>query len=155
GDNVSKFNSLQAALTTPGLQAGNVIQIEQGATPGALTDAMLPNLKNITIQGNSHTQAKDFLAPVKVNDNLTITTPQEGFTFRNVRLSLEGGGITSSEANGAIRDCDIRSTHAGVHDDIVFNHTTAAVLANTTLIREAPKGSSTCLVHVYAVPGSH
>src|SRR5262245_34070293 len=73
GNGVTKFNNLHEALTTPGLAAGDVIQIEQGATPGALSDAMLPALPNLTIQGNSKVRAEDFLFAVNVVDKLSIT----------------------------------------------------------------------------------
>src|SRR3954454_10727622 len=53
-DNVTTFTTLQAALTTPGLVAGNAIQIEPGAAPGNVTGANLiaPNVANLTIQGD-------------------------------------------------------------------------------------------------------
>jgi hypothetical protein len=38
-DNVTTFGTLHAALTTPGLNAGDVIQIEPNASPGQLHNA--------------------------------------------------------------------------------------------------------------------
>src|SRR5262245_8366684 len=53
-NNSSNFATLQAALTTPGLAAGDVIQIEPGSTPGQITGAALkmPAVANLTIQGD-------------------------------------------------------------------------------------------------------
>jgi hypothetical protein len=41
-DNVTTFGSLSAALTTPGLSAGDVIEIQADPTPGNVTSGDLP-----------------------------------------------------------------------------------------------------------------
>src|SRR5262245_50701401 len=51
-NNQTSFATLQAALATPGLTAGDVIQIEPGSAPGNLTNASLPAVANLTIQGD-------------------------------------------------------------------------------------------------------
>jgi hypothetical protein len=50
-DNVTTFGSLSAALTTGGLNQGDVIQIEAGSNPGNVkaSDLTAPNVANLTI----------------------------------------------------------------------------------------------------------
>src|SRR5207249_11981407 len=48
-DSVTTFATLKAALTTPGLAAGDTVQIQTGSSPGSIVNADLPTLTNLTI----------------------------------------------------------------------------------------------------------
>lgn len=137
-DNVTKFESLKTALTAPGLNNGDVIQIEQGATPGALTTAMLPLVKNLTIQGNADVRPEDFAKAITLNDSVKFSASQQGITFKHLRFELTGGEFEFN-TNAAITDCYI---HAKTDPNSfnLFNvrllGTTEAVIANNTFARE-------------------
>src|SRR5262249_50668067 len=110
-DNATTFHTLQAALTTAGLAAGDVIQIEPGATPGTTATADLPLLADLTTQGNPAAGTSEIPA-FTVTDSVTITAAQAGFTLKNVQVHLDGGGVTFN-ANGTITGSILTNNFAG------------------------------------------
>ena len=52
-DNVTNFTTLQAALTTPGLNPGDVIQIESYSSPGGLSGGDIPAVADLTVRGDA------------------------------------------------------------------------------------------------------
>src|SRR6266849_5967137 len=100
-DNLTNFATLQAALTTPGLVAGDSVQIEAGSSPGNIANANLPQVKNLTIKGDP---AAGLLATPQFNitDPVTIAATQAGFSLQGVNVSLTGGGSLTFNANASV-----------------------------------------------------
>jgi hypothetical protein len=100
-DNVTNFATLQAALTTPGLNAGDAIQIEPGSAPGNIVNADLPAVAGLTVRGDP-AAALSAIPQFTVSDAFTVGAAQEGFTFRNVNIGLiqNPGGLPSSGPTG-------------------------------------------------------
>jgi hypothetical protein len=169
-DNVTNFATLQAALTTPGLNAGDVIQIEPGSAPGNIVNADLPAVAGLTVRGDP-TAALSAIPQFTVSDAFTVGAAQEGFTFRNVNIgliqtpadvasSLPGGNLAFT-ADGTIAgsvivniNADATAVQFGSADDTsVQLYGAADLLTNTTLVNQggegglldvsAPNGSST------------
>jgi hypothetical protein len=126
-DNVSKFADLQAALIQPGLSAGDIIQIEPSSAPGGIINANLPAVQNLTIQGDPAFDVQA-IPSFAVNDAVSITSAQQGFTLKNVQVSLNGGGLLFN-ADGNIVGARIADFFAG--DAIDLTDTSAAVISNS------------------------
>jgi hypothetical protein len=113
-DNVTDFRTLHAALTTPGLAAGDVIQIERGALPGSINDASLGAALaatggDLTIEGDPAVPLDDIPA-FAVATAITIDEPGLGhFTLRHVQIHLTGGNLTVDDDDVSIRDSRIVS----------------------------------------------
>jgi hypothetical protein len=91
-NNVTTFSNIGLALTTPGLAAGDVIQIERGATPGTIVSADVAGVPpNLTIQGDPAYGAVEIPAFV-IGEALTISQPN--ITLKNVSMILGGGNVT-------------------------------------------------------------
>jgi hypothetical protein len=86
-DNVTNFATLQAALATPGLNPGDIIQIEPGSAPGNIVNADLPAVAGLTVRGDP-TALLSAIPQFTVSDLFTVGAAQEGFTFRNVNIGL-------------------------------------------------------------------
>ena len=136
-DNQMTFATLQTALITPGLSAGDTIQIEPGSSPGNVVNADLPALANLTIQGDPGVAAAA-IPQFTISD--AFIAAQAGFTLRNVNIGLVGAGSLALAANASITGSivtDVNSTASmpvvlsGTVDDLlnsilVDNSTTAA-----------------------------
>jgi hypothetical protein len=129
-DNGTTFTTLQAALTTPGLVAGDVIQIEPGSAPGNIVNANLPALANITIQGDL-LNLPATLPAFGINDGLSISAVQAGFTLRHVNATFAGGSITFN-ANGTIIDSLLTNNTFGTA--ISTNLTTGVTISSNTIV---------------------
>jgi hypothetical protein len=148
-DNINTFTTLGAALTTPGLRAGDVIQIEPGSAPGAVSGSQLPPVANLTVQGEPAVGAADVPA-FTLSDGLTVTAPQAGFTLRNVSVDLQGGGLTF-QANGTVDRSVVRGDFAG--DPITLDGTTAALISNSTVV--ANNAGAVAAITVQGAAGGH
>jgi hypothetical protein len=129
-DNATTFRSLEAALTTAGLNPGDVIEIEPGSSPGNIVNADLPAVTNLTIQGNPEVSLLETPSFV-VNDAITIVSGQDGFALRNVNVILQGGGLTF-DVNGTIVTSTITNNFAGTA--VTLNGTTAAAITNSQIV---------------------
>ena len=94
-DNVNSFHTLSTALTTVGVVAGDIIQIQLGSSPGNITDANLDAALaatggNLTVQGELAAGVAEIPA-FGVSDALTISQPN--FTLQNVQMNLIGGNV--------------------------------------------------------------
>jgi hypothetical protein len=83
---------LEAALDGPARRR-DYIQIQQGASPGQLTTAMLPNIPNLTIQGDPTVRPDKFATPITIDQDLEIHASNQGLTFKHVPLVLHGARI--------------------------------------------------------------
>jgi hypothetical protein len=127
-DNVTTFASLQSALTTPGLAAGDTIQIELGSVPGGIHNADLPNIANLTIRGDPSVRAED-LPAVDINDELVLQSSQANWSLINVHAECHGGGIQLAGTNATVAACFISGVQVGINHPVIdLNQTTAAVL---------------------------
>jgi hypothetical protein len=148
-DNTTTFSTLSAALTRPGLVAGDVITIQRGSAPGAIGNADLPAVQHLTIQGDPTSAAVD-LPAFQVKNLVTIDVSRAGFTLANVNVDLQGGGLTF-DANGTIVRSFIASNFAG--DAVTFNGVSGSVLRDSEVL--AHNGiSGGEIIRVNTVPGS-
>src|SRR5262249_11744818 len=84
-DNVANFATLQDALTTPGLNSGDVIQIQHDSVPGTLVSAAIPAVANLTVQGEPGYNSANIPA-FTIQASVIIGTAQAGFTLTGVNL---------------------------------------------------------------------
>lgn len=98
-NNTTTFHTLRTALLTGTLASGDIVEIKQGATPGGITNSLLPNVTNLTIRGEAGTGAKE-LSEVTFNDAITITPARQGFTLQNVNAIFTNG--FTFQANGTL-----------------------------------------------------
>jgi hypothetical protein len=154
-NNVTSFSNLQAALAKPGLLSGDVIEIEQGANPGAFTTAMLPHVPNLTIQGQADIRPENFMNPIEIDQDLDINAADQGLTFKHVRFNVYGGRIQFLVA-GTITDSFLDSS-ANPNDpqqtDVRFLGG-AGELSNSTLIHETFNNSGVFPESILDVVGS-
>ncbi len=150
-DNATTFHTLRQALTTTGLAAGDIIQIEKGSLPGNIKDADLPAVQNLTIRGNLAFPAGEL--PVFSNDDaLGIDAAQQGLTLQNINLVLSGGGLTFN-ANGSLLRSQVVNT--GVNGDaITLNQTSAAVLRDNVLVYQHAAAALRGMIRVNTAAGS-
>jgi hypothetical protein len=134
-DNVTTFDTLLGALATPGLNAGDVIQIEPNSTPKLLTNALLPAVKNLTIQGDPAFNVQS-IPYFYVLDNVIIGSAQQGFTLKNVQVDIQAGPLQFN-ANGTITGCRIKNDFAG-GTAIFLNGTNQAVISNSYIENTNP-----------------
>ncbi|CAN5418006.1 hypothetical protein BH10PLA2_BH10PLA2_27750 [soil metagenome] len=129
-NDTTTFHSVASAMISNQLAAGDVIQIEPGATPGVLFGGSIPSLTNLTIQGNPALGASEYPALILANA-VTIGASRAGFTFRNVSVLIDSATLTFT-ANGNIIDSIVqtRFSDIGIH----FNGTTTAKIVNSQFI---------------------
>jgi hypothetical protein len=102
-DNVTNFATLQAALATPGLNPGDIIQIEPGSAPGNIVNANLPAVAGLTVRGDP-TAVLSAIPQFTISDGFTVGAAQEGFTFRNVNIGVvqNPGAMFNGPLDGTI-----------------------------------------------------
>jgi hypothetical protein len=127
-DNVTKFSTLQAALTTPGLSAGDVIQIEPNSSPGHIHNADIPAFQNLTIQGDAAFEVQS-IPYFFLDDTVIITNAQQGFTLKNVEFDTYKGGLDLA-ADGTITGARI-TNELPLQWAVLLQATTAAVISNS------------------------
>jgi hypothetical protein len=150
-DNITKFGSLKAALTTPGLKAGDVIQIEPGSSPGHIANADLPLLQNLTIQGDPAANVQS-IPYFFLDDLVTIGATQAGLNLKHVEFDILNASILLN-ADATITDCRIKDDFAGTALDL--QGTTAAVISDSYIVSANSASQSNELVTVDAPSGSH
>src|SRR5262249_25630936 len=106
-DNVTTFASLHNALVVPGLNNGDIIQIEPGSTPGHIVNADIPAVSNLTIQGNPAFDVQS-IPYFFLDDNVTIGSAQHGFTLYNVEFDAFQGNLQFT-TNGTITGCRMKN----------------------------------------------
>jgi hypothetical protein len=149
-DNVTTFATLHDALT-PGLTAGDVIQIEPNSNPGHIVSGDIPAVKNLTIQGDPGSNVQSI--PFFFLDNpVFITASQGGFTLKNVQVDIQNGTLEFL-ADGAITGCRIKNDFAGIALALVG--TSSAVISNSSIENANPNNQSNSLVAVEPADGSH
>jgi Domain of unknown function (DUF4214) len=155
-DNATSFGTLAAALTTAGLAAGDVVQIEPGSTPGNLTSAILtaPAVANLTIQGDP-AAALATIPQFTISEAVTMQSNQAGFTLRNVNVGMVAAGSIDFFDSVTIAGCSVTNVNSIAHACFYFapkNNNVADVVANSTLTLAGPQSSFPTLVQVF--PGS-
>src|SRR5581483_10791386 len=86
-DGVTNFTTLKAALAAPGLNAGDKIQIEPGSSPGGIKNADIPNVFDLTIQGDPSSSLQS-LPGFSLDDAVYMNAARVGFTFRHVQFNI-------------------------------------------------------------------
>src|SRR5262249_4999107 len=120
GDNVTTFARLDTALNTPGLNAGDVIQIEPNSSPGFIKHQSFFN--TLTIQGDPafDVQAIPYFGVGDVS--------AAGLTLKNVEIDALDGGLGIAGTGTTMTGCRIKDDWAG--PAIVLDGTVASVITN-------------------------
>jgi hypothetical protein len=131
-DNTTTFHTLSAALTTPGLTSGDIIQIEQDSAPGLISNADVDaiNATNVTIRGNP-AFAADELPAFATGNAITLDAGEAGLTLLGVNFQINQ--TFSFNANGTIQDSLVTIGSTG-GDGLQLLGTTGAVLRHNTII---------------------
>jgi hypothetical protein len=149
-DDATRFSSLQAALDSPGLNAGDVIQIEPGSSPGHILNTDLPDVRNLTIRGDPAYSVQS-IPYFFLDSAVVIGSTQQGFTLKNVELDTQGGTL-QFDTDGTITGCRIQNDFAGTAIDL--NGTSAAVITGSYFENANPMSNSSSLVTVEPAPAS-
>jgi hypothetical protein len=150
-ENVNSFNTLQAALTTPGLKAGDIIQIEPSSSPGSILNAYIPNVPNLTLQGDPAADLQ-VIPQFALDDGLNMGAARKGFTFKHLQFDVLGGTLQFS-ADDAIVGCQIYNTYAG--DAIQLVATSAFELTGSTIVNSTALNPHHNLIQVLPASDSH
>src|SRR5262249_25523950 len=144
--------TLKAALTTAGLNDGDVIQIEPNSSPGGLLNAYVPAVKYLTIQGDPAFDVKS-IPLFSVDDIVNIGSAQQGFTLKNVQVWTDGGTLEF------FTDCTITGARIKTYNDagtaIRLDGTSAAVIRNSYFEESSTVSKQTTLMLVEPASGSH
>jgi hypothetical protein len=149
-DNLTRFSSLDGALTMPGLNTGDIIQIEPGSSPGQLVNSDLPFVQNLTIQGDPAYDVQS-IPWFSIGSPVYIGFGEQGLAFKNAEINIQQG-ILEFTADGTISGCRIRNEYAGF--PIALVDTSAATITNSYIENDAPNQSKS-LVTVEPATGSH
>jgi hypothetical protein len=150
-NNTTTFSTLKDALTKVTHQPGDVIQIEPGSNPGSISGANLPNVQNLTIQGDP---ANDLTAIPSFTfaGPEFISTAQQGFTLKHAQFDITNGQL-EFDANGTITDCRVTEDFAG--NAIELSGTTAAVISDSYIESSNSQSQQSTLLTVDPAAGSH
>ncbi len=129
-DNVTRFGSLSQALAAPGLGAGGVVQIEPGASPGAIQNSDLPAVAGLTIQGDP-TAPLSSIPLFNLTNALVIGGGQAGFTLNHVNVGLVGAGGVVFDTTAAILDSSVTDFNSTAPAAVVFAGGADALLQST------------------------
>jgi hypothetical protein len=149
-NNVTTFASLHDALTAPGLNAGDIIQIEPNSSPGQLVDADVPAVRNLTIQGDPAFGVQS-IPYLTVGDEVEIGPAQQGFTLKNVQVDVQTGDFYFT-ADGTITGSRIKNDYDNT--PIYLRGTNAAVISNSYVENANPQDQYD-LLKVEPANGSH
>ena len=140
-DNVTNFTTLQSALTTAGLVAGDTITIQSGSNPGNIS-ATSPSVATLTIQGDPSIG----LLSIPLFTFSSAFTVAGSLTLRNVNVGLVGSGALMFSGNSSIIDSSVVDS-SNAPAGITLNGTTdilkgsrflASNAAITALVRVTP-----------------
>src|SRR5262249_50888288 len=136
-DNQATFATLQSALTTPGLNAGDTIQIEPNSSPGNIVNANVPPLARLTIQGDPSAGLAAIPA-FYLTDAITLGAAQTGFNLHGVNVGLTDAGSLTFNTNGSIVgvnlvDIDSSALHALTFADTPDTLSNSTVTGNVAL----------------------
>jgi hypothetical protein len=143
-DNVTKFSTLQAALTAPWLNAGDIIQIEPSSSPGHIVNADMPAVQSLTLQGDAAFDLQS-IPYVYLDDSVSIGSALHGLTLKHLQLDTLGGTLTLND-DATITGCQIKDDFAGTA--ISFQGPSAAVISDSTITNGNAQSQSISLVTV-------
>jgi hypothetical protein len=149
-DNTTTFKTLQDALNIPTIQNGDVIQIEPGSTPGHIFDSDIPNVKNLTIQGNPNADVQA-IPYFYFDDAAVIQTARQGFTLKHLEFDTYGGTLVLN-TDVTITACrmqndfdgyaiDLDGANAAVISDCYFENLNTQLSAQPLLRMQPSNGS--------------
>jgi hypothetical protein len=145
------FDTLEHCLTQANIQQGDVIQIEPGSVPGHIVDADIPNLTNLTIQGDP-TSDLITIPQFFLDDHVTIDTSRQGFTFNHVQFDITNDTLQLL-ANSTITDCHVAEDFAG--EAVEVDGPTAAVISDSYFETDNSTSQQTDLLRVNSATNSH
>ena len=154
-DSTTNFHSLRAALTTPGLVAGEVIQIEPGSFPGTVANADIPAVAGLTLQGNRNVPVAE-IPQITVIDAVDVQSPGVPFTFANLQVNFIGDGGFKFKADVTIEKCVFTGNGTAGERMLTLDGTTRAAIRDCTFISNVtqPSFSSPGLVFVQTAASS-
>ena len=148
-DGVSTFYTLRAALSTPRLAAGDVVQVEPRSVPGNISNADLPNVASLTVRGNPEVGAAE-TPTVYANDRLTVSAARGGFAVRDLSLVLLNGPL-EFRAAGTVSTSHLTG-QSGVGNAVVeVTDASGVLLDRNTIVAGGPTPE---VVRVDAAPGA-
>jgi hypothetical protein len=141
-DNVTRFTTLSAALTTPGLASGNIIQIEPGSSFGdvSATTGLPACFSSLTIQGDPAVPRSDSPG-FTISGAFDLTASQSNFTLSKVNFTLTGSGELTFPANASILNSSITDDSSRANGITLSG--SQNVIAASTLT-----ANNSCLVNV-------
>lgn len=139
-DNTTNFHSLRAALTTPGLVAGEVIQIEPGSFPGTVGNADIPPVAGLTLQGNRNVPVAE-IPQITVLDAIDVQAPGVTFTFANLQVNFIGDGRFKFKADVTIEKCVFTGNGTAGERMLTLDGTTRAAIRDCTFISNVTQAS--------------
>jgi hypothetical protein len=151
GNGMTTFGTLSDLLNNANIQQGDIIQIEPASNPGHILDSDIPNVTNLTIQGDPGADLSS-IPSFYLDDHVTIGTSRQGFNFNHVQFDITNGTLQLL-ANSNITDCHVKVDFAG--EAIEVDGPTAAVISDSYLESANPNSHGTNLLRVYAPANSH
>jgi hypothetical protein len=154
-DPTTQFTSISAAVQSPVVRLGGVVQIEPGAVPGTLAQA------DLTAQGNGAAAtagvnlliradpAADPAAinPIVINAALATGAAASGFQLQNVKVSLVTAGSLTLGADGAISGTSFVNVSSNATSALALNS------AHDNLINSTFTNNSTALPATFSLVG--
>jgi hypothetical protein len=150
-DKTTTFSTLQGALNLPSFKPGDVVQIEPGSSPGHILDADIPNVQNLTIQGDPAADQSS-IPYFFLDDHVSIDTTRQGFTFKRLQFDITTDTLQFL-VNATIADCHVKNDSAG--EAIEVDGPTAAVISDSYFESSNQNSQQTDLLRVYSPANSH
>jgi hypothetical protein len=150
-NNTTSFSTLHDALTKVSHQPGDIIQIEPGSSPGHITNADVPAVQHLTIQGDPGADVRS-IPYFYLDTPMFIGSAQQGLTLKNVELDTSGGTLEFL-TDGTITGCRIINDSAGI--SVALQGTTSFVINDSVFVNANPNDQSQSLVTVQPADGSH
>jgi hypothetical protein len=142
GNSLTTFGTLHALLTQANVQSGDVIQVEPNSTPGHITDADIPNVQNLTIQGDP-TADRSSIPYFFLDTPVFIGTIRQGFTLKHVQFDITNGSL-QLRGNSTISDCHVKNDFAGLA--IELDEPNAAVVSDSYIESQTPNSTLLTLI---------
>ena len=154
-DNVVNFATLQSALITPGHTPGEVIQIEPGSTPGAVTGAGLiaPGVMHLTIQGEP-AATLSAVPQFTLIDVASLGFEEDGFALKHVNVGLTNAGALQFEGSTTITGSSIVDINSTAMVMVQFNPVGNNVANSVTGSSLINAGSTVFTVGIKMLPSN-
>jgi hypothetical protein len=148
---VTTFSTIADCFNLTSFQNGDVVQIEPGSSPGHLVDGNIPDVHNLTIQGDPNADLSS-VPTFYLDDHVSIDSSRQGFTLQHVQFDITNGTLQLL-ANATITDCHVKEDFAG--EAIEVDGPTAAVISDSSFESDNPQSQQNDLLRVESKVNSH